>query len=294
MAAVATPSPSDIPAGTSVRKVLVVDIDGVRRDKVREASTPNLDALAARGVFSPTLTHSTTMAPTVSGPLHSTILTGVWADKHQVTGNDIEPNDLASYPDLLTRLRTVRPELSTCAVGDWPPLLESVIAAPWVKALHPYGEDGSKASALRTVDWAREALAERNPDVVFTYFIRVDDAGHRHGGTSPEYLAAIEEVDAWVGTLLDAVRARPTYAAENWLYVVATDHGHLDAGGHGGDEPEVRQIWSIVAGDRVGPGEEEVRMVDLAPTILAHLGVETDPAWNLDGAPIAQYEEASR
>src|SRR5690606_31906406 len=59
-----TGAPSDLPPGTSARKVLILDLDGVRLDKLREADTPNIDALAKEGRFGPTMTHGTTLAPT--------------------------------------------------------------------------------------------------------------------------------------------------------------------------------------------------------------------------------------
>ena len=39
----------DLPDGTSRRKVLLLDLDGVRWDKLQEAATPTLDGLAAVG-----------------------------------------------------------------------------------------------------------------------------------------------------------------------------------------------------------------------------------------------------
>jgi len=293
----------DLPDGTSRRKVLLLDLDGVRWDKLQEAATPTLDGLAAVGRLTPTQTHGTEVAPPVSGPGHATILTGVWPTKHGVTDNAIEPHDLAHYPDLLTRLKTVRSSLSTFAVGDWPPLLEQIIDRPDVKVLHPEADGGSRASLERTVAWSAELLHTRNPDVGYVYVVHVDSVGHARGGASPEYLAAIEEVDAAVGTILDAVRTRPTYAEEDWLVLVATDHGHTDTGGHGGDEPEVRGIWTLAAGGDIRPGRAqrssgagtgraqgagpgEGAMVDIAPTAFAHLGIDLDPSWDLDGVPL--------
>lgn len=279
-------TPDGIPDGSSRRKVLLLDLDGVRLDKLRAAATPNLDALVAAGSFGPAWTHDVDVAPTVSGPGHSNVLTGVWPDKHQVTDNDIEPNDLPGYPDFLTRLRSLRPELSTFAVGDWPPLIERIIATPHVKRLHRYDENGAAESLRRSLAWAKTALTERNPDVGYVYFVHVDTEGHRFGGASAEYLAAIEEVDRAVGELVTAVRSRPTYGDEDWLFLVATDHGHTETGGHGGPEPEVRAIWTLAAGGDVPRGTSTATMVDFVPTALTHLGIEIDPAWKLDGTPI--------
>src|SRR5690606_33630277 len=121
----------------------------------------------------------------------------------------------------------IRPELSTFAVGDWPPLLKLVINTPKVKQLYPYTEAGSRASALLTMNWAREALSNHNPDVGYVYFIHADAVGHKVGGVDKKYVTAIEELDDFVGVIVEAVRNRPTYADEDWLIVVTTDHGHL-------------------------------------------------------------------
>ncbi|MFE6227862.1 hypothetical protein [Streptomyces sp. NPDC057854] len=59
-------------------------------------------------------------------------------------------------------------------------------------------------------------------------------------GTGQQYRDAIRTADGQVGRIVAAVRARATYAGENWLIMVATDHGHVDEGGHGGNNPNVR------------------------------------------------------
>ncbi|WP_129662816.1 alkaline phosphatase family protein [Phytoactinopolyspora endophytica] len=281
----------DVPHGTSDKKVLILIFDGVRWDKLQEARTPNIDTLAAEGSLGRTMTYDPDeySALTVSGPGHSTLLTGVWPDKHRVLSNVIEPNELERFPDVLTRLRNVRPDLSTFAIGDWPPLMEQIIDAPHVKILHPSNEGTGEgaSSARQIIAWASATLSRHNPDVGYVYLILADVAGHRFGGASAAYIEAIEQLDREVSTLVQALRGRPTYDQEDWLILAATDHGHLDEGGHGGGEPEVRDIWTLAVGGDIRPapvGGAGMAMVDIVPTALRHLGVEIDPSWELDGA----------
>ena len=63
------------------KKVLLIGLDGVRVDILAQAHTPNIDALIANGTFSG---EAQTRPPTVSGPGWSSMLTGVWGDKHKV------------------------------------------------------------------------------------------------------------------------------------------------------------------------------------------------------------------
>lgn len=60
---------------------------------------------------------------------------------------------------------------------------------------------------------------------------------HTCGATGACYRTAIENTDRHIGTLLDGIRSRPTYAHEDWTFIFTTDHGHTDAGGHGGSIP---------------------------------------------------------
>jgi arylsulfatase A-like enzyme len=63
----------------------------------------------------------------------------------------------------------------------------------------------------------------RRPHVVTLYFEHVDTAGHDFGQGSPELAAAVAEVDANIGRLLDAI-ARLGLADEVHVLVVS-DHG---------------------------------------------------------------------
>ena len=102
-----------------LKKVLVIGIDGVRPDVLAEVDTPNIDALIADGTFTDDVQSK---AQTISGPGWSSMVIGAWPDKHLVTDNDFTGNNYAKYPDFLTRLEWVAPEISTFAVVDWPPL----------------------------------------------------------------------------------------------------------------------------------------------------------------------------
>lgn len=103
------------PGEAGTPKVLAIGIDGVRPDVLAEVPTPHLDALAADGTFTDA---ALTGFPSVSGPGWSSLLTGVWPGKHGVTNNDFTGKRYDVYPDFLTRIEQVRPELRTFAVAE--------------------------------------------------------------------------------------------------------------------------------------------------------------------------------
>jgi len=270
------------------KKVLLIGIDGVRTDVLASANTPNIDALAEDGIFTD---NAWTRPPTVSGPGWSNMLTGVWPDKHRVEGNDFTANDYRSYPDFLTLIERARPSLEPVAVVNWLPLGGEDSGGPVISdavdtviAFDGY-ETGYTLADERAVALAVEQLAGADPDLLFVYLGNTDMVGHDFGSLSEGYRLEVEKADRLVGVLVDAVRARPSYASEDWLILISTDHGRRDDGGHGGDSEEERRIFFLASGSSVTGLEPdaEVQIVDVPTTALAHLGVPIDDEWDLDG-----------
>ena len=133
---------------------------------------------------------------------------------------------------------------------------------------------------------AVHALSGADPEASFVYLGAVDGTAHFLGCGS-RYRAAMRAADERLGRLLDAVRGRPGYGREAWTVIVVTDHGHLDAGGHGGDSPEERTPWVACAGPDIpaGPPLGEIRHADAAAQVHRALGRPIDPHWTLDGRP---------
>ena len=112
------PPVADEEALPATPKVLVFGIDGVRPDVLAEVATPNIDALVQEGWYSAEVLTAT---PSYSGPSWSSMLTGVWPDKHGVTNNDFTDRNYAQYPSFLSRIEAVRPELGTFAATELAP-----------------------------------------------------------------------------------------------------------------------------------------------------------------------------
>ena len=257
----------------------MIGIDGVRSDAFELASTPNIDRLSDEGAW--TLDASTQLeADTMSGPGWTSILTGVDADKHLVDGN----NDLGElsedYPGFLERAQDA--DLSTVLAVRWLPITALVGSAADM-VVTGYDQD--------IADDMSGFLLEEDYVLSFIVLDDVDAAGHA-GSFSPDdsdYVGAIETADAQTGELLDALQARPSFADEDWLVVVVTDHGG-EGNNHGPRNEANRRIPMIFWGSRVVSGEldgEFLSHMDVHPTVMSHLGLEPSPAWDLDGNVVA-------
>ena len=283
--------PPGAAASRGTPKVLLIGIDGVRPDVLAAVPTPNIDALAASGWYTD---QARTTTPSVSGPAWSSMLTGVWPDKHGVTNNSFTGRDYAQYPAFLTRVEQARPELATFAALDWLPLAELEGGAPLLPATIDtrftvdgydlgWAEADDEVTAL-----AVRHLNEADPDALFVYLGNPDETSHQNGSIGAEYRDAIALADSQVGMLIDAIRARATYPDEDWLILISTDHGRRPDGGHGGDSPEEMTIFILASGPATAtwPPPGPAFIVDVAATALDHLGIGIDPAWELDGMPL--------
>lgn len=259
------------------RHVLVVGIDGLRADALQAATTPAIDAVTSQGVstmaaYAGGETGTATEQPTLSGPGWSSILTGVWTDSHGVVDNQFGGRDFETYPHFFTRIRQVQPDARLASFVAWIPINVIVTDAD----VSAFGDDDTVAQD------AVVELNDNDPTVVFVHLDAVDYAGHAtgFGPDLPDYIAAIEGVDALVGQMEAAIDARESRESECWATVVVTDHGGTGTV-HGGQTPEERTIPLIVGGDGLegesldaGPGHAAV-----PPTVLAYLGLEVMPEW---------------
>jgi len=266
--------------------VLFCGIDGVRWDVLQQTPTPALDRVVRRGFLAPVQVN--VAAPTISGPSWASLFTGVLATSHNIYNNKFHGHRLAEYPDFITRALLAQPQLQWFAGAAWEPLVSEHSGGPLL------GHGGvlparRGSPALVQSHWfeddqeiADEAVAaisgfdSGRGSVSFVYQHAVDTTGHKIG-VDEHYVAALTGSDRRLGEVLDAVEARPTYAEEHWLIVVATDHGHIDAGGHGGDDPHERTAWIAACGPGVPTsGMPMLEQADVAGHILDALGITPD------------------
>lgn len=280
------------PDGTRTTKVLVFGLDGTRLDKVKAANAPTLNALMANGVTAPSMLYAGPMAATSSGPGWSTLTHGVWPDKHGVKDNSFTGKNYAKYPDFLTLMEQGDPTISTFGIADWEPIAAPLAGGPIlsdqvdVRIGLEGDRKGYRLEDKRVADAAVRYLGQQNPDASFVYFGEPDITAHEQGPDSAAYADTLARVDGYIGEVLQAVRSRPTYAQEDWLILVGTDHGHKTGGGHGGNDPNERATFVLAQGKDLPAGtvRTDVKLVDLAATALDHLGVTNA---QLDGRPLA-------
>lgn len=242
----------DVKGKAENKKIMIIGIDGCRPDGITTANTPNLDALMANGTYSLDARNTGT---TLSGPGWSSMLTGVWQDKHMVVDNSFSGSDFSRYPHFFKRIEEHNPDNRTVSISQWHPINDQIA----------YGcADITKNSEDSSVDVKNKAVAELGVgdlSALFVHFDDVDHAGHSSGFSpnNSNYIKAIETVDTAIGELVVALRNRPNYDKEDWMVIVSTDHGGSGTA-HGGDTEEERTVFVIVSGDNV-PNREIAKTI---------------------------------
>jgi hypothetical protein len=235
----------------------------------------------------------------MSNPSWTSILTGVWGETAGVFSNVFTPWTYEKYPTVFNQLETFDPAIQTTVIADWEvtaaiggagePHADSFDFVPQID-----GDTNYLATDDEVGDWSVAAIENTVGDVPsfqYTYFIGVDVNGHMYGGDSPEYKAAIRNVDDNIGEIMAAVKAREAMG-EDWSVIVITDHGivgrhTLGDRGHGFQSPNETSTFIIadIAGDTCdGCMNNAYRIVDTTPTIVDLVGLAQKPYF--EGVPL--------
>ncbi|WP_298771599.1 alkaline phosphatase family protein [uncultured Shewanella sp.] len=268
------------------KKVLLIGVDGIQYEKMLEVPTPNLDSLNIIKAYTGGKLNTATQQATFSGPSWSTILTGVWANKHKVTDNNTPTAD-HNYPSVFKVL--FQNGKSSSALIAWPEPLRNYFTydQPLLDYTYYPDYDRKDLNQYKITDQKISYMFENlklkyNSDFVFVHFDQADDIAHELG-FSNKYREAIENLDTYIGRLINTVKKSPN---EDWLVLVVTDHGRsLESGGktHGGQTSNERTVW-IASNKKLYTTNGEASLADITPTIYDYLNIKDKPI--LDGSSL--------
>jgi hypothetical protein len=203
--------------------------------------------------------------PSYSAPGYSVLFTGAWPDVSDGPALNLDYDEIPTWTqdDLASAVHRAGLQTAVSAFNWFERLIpqESVSAS-----FYTAGEDQS--ADREVVDAALSWLRNGDYQLVFVHLDQVDYAGHYEGGPQdPRWDAAARRAD----DLLREIAA--TLDLDQDTLFVASDHGQIDQGGHGGQDPIVLIEPFVLVGAGVKPGEYgDVNMVDVAPTLVALLG----------------------
>ena len=295
------------------KKVVFIILDGIPASELERVETPNLDQIAKIGGYARAFTggkiEGYSQTPTISAVGYNSLLTGTWANKHNVWGNGIEaPN--YHYWTIFRFLKEARPDARTAIFSTWQDnrtklLGENLPQTNFLKLdkffdgleldtltyPHDQGHLYIRDIDQKVAEEASDYLRSAGPDLSWVYLQFTDDMGHRYGKSS-QLDDAIRMADEQVGKVWAAVQYRQKHFDEDWLIWVTTDHGRKEPEGkdHGGQSDSERETWMVTnaknLNERFHSGK--AAMVDILPSFLRffNLVVEEEREAELDGVSL--------
>ncbi len=243
------------------RRVVALILDGLRRDFVTEANTPNLAALRTRATWCGS---HRSVFPSVTRVVSSSLATGCRPSGHGLAGNtvamadegelrlfDVGKPEFLGHKQRLTGSILKRPTLAERLAQDGGVIVFNNVS-PGAAYMHDplghghvYHRAGSYGPGRVPVDgndalkvgpdiggdraaldrFIAEVVRARRPALALAWLGHPDTTQHEVPLGSPAHLAALRTADAHAGLVVAAVDAARS-AGEEVLLLVGSDHGH--------------------------------------------------------------------
>jgi hypothetical protein len=267
--------------------VLLIGVDGVNLSKILEYAYN--DDSGFKLAMDPGITGAATQVKhtTISGPSWSTILTGVWDNKHGVINNLFRPEPYDKWPSVFNLIEYHKPEIDTTIISNWHYLNELAGAGGYAADNNVFvPTEGSPADSdelVTALTIAQIMATQNNPDDIssflFSYQSQADTAGHSFGGGSEEYSQAVINLGANIKEFLAAIEHVKAITGDDWSIMLTTDHGHQQSLGFGHGFPSPNETTQFVIFDQAGndatDGSQSLNysIADITPTILSLFGI---------------------
>lgn len=256
------PAPGAPLAQPLTSRVVLVVVDALRDDTARSPEVmPFLDQLRSQGAWA-TL-HS--QPPSFSQPAWTTIATGAWPDINDGAPINVDTDEIWPWTQDHIFAAAKRAGYKTAVSGYlwWDNYLRP--GQPDAGFFTPGEDDAADRDVMNA---AMPWLTGGGYPFVLIHLDQVDYAGHHEGGPrDPRWNAAATRVDDMIKQISSALNY------DRDTLIVISDHGQIDRGGHGGQDPIVLVEPLVMVGAGVKPGRyPDAQLTDIAPTIAVLLG----------------------
>ncbi len=198
------------------RKVLYLIVDGARGWVVRDANAPNINSLLPKSTYS-WYSLSDSLGNNENG--WADLMTGVTKLKHNVKDAGFTGSNLSAYPVFFKHIKNVNSSIRIASFASSSAFKDNLTEYANVRS-HLSSDQEVKQSIVTE-------LTNDSAYVVVGQFKGVNEAGVQYGYElgSSQYVAAIKQFDTYLGEILTALKARKSYASEDWLVVITSSHG---------------------------------------------------------------------
>jgi len=257
-----------------VSHVFIISFDQTAPGNVAKADMPVFKAMAAEGAHT---WDAYTIVPSLTLPSHTSMLTGVGVQKHQVTWNEWD----ATRPPL--------PVPTIFQLAKKQGLTTAMIASK--SKFKTFEQSGGLDRFVIPDDFLCNGIAaasavvikELAPNLCFIHFGDPDFTGHKYGVDSPEKMKALAECDRALATIRAAITAAGI--TDSSVIILTSDHGGHDRTPEENAE-RVRRKMEYQPGTHGSADSSDV----IIPWVAWGKGVK--PGFTIT-APVVQYDTAA-
>ena len=294
----------------SVKKVLFIIVDGIPADTIENLTLPNIQKIAKIGKYKRAYVETEIgiyyETPTISAPGYMNLITGTWANKHNVYDNE-DQNPNYNYKNIFRLVKEQQSDKKIGIYSTWTDnrvklVGEGLFAAGNIK--FDYKFDGYEFDNItyphdpedfyihqidqRVSEEASKSIKNDAPDLSWVYLQYTDDIGHMYGD-SEQMNQAVKDMDKKIGQIYESIEYRMEYHKEDWLIIITTDHGRDSETGkeHGEQTERERTTWIVTNRKEANTYFEDFQptVVDIYPTMTRFLNITipTESERELDG-----------
>ncbi|MFT2008230.1 alkaline phosphatase family protein [Pontibacter sp. 13R65] len=262
-----------------IEHVVVIGIDGLSVEGLKNAKTPVLDSLILNGSV---CWNARTVLPSVSSPNWASMIMGAGPEQHGIINNEWELDDHAiepivsgqdgRFPSIFSILRKQRPQAEIASIYQW-----DGFGRLYNKESLSFDRTFSTADSTATA--AAAYISQKKPHFTFIHLDDVDGAGHGNGHGTQIYLDAVGRIDSLVGMIMNEINRAGI--SDKTLIMITSDHGGIGYG-HGGDSKEEITVPVVLSGKAVKQKylvTQPVYMYDVAATIAFALQLKIPYSW---------------
>ncbi|HRK85426.1 LamG-like jellyroll fold domain-containing protein [Alcaligenes ammonioxydans] len=291
-----TVEPGDKPQALGGKKALIVTIDGLSYDALQQARQAGQHPALKNLTIAPAQTGGYTGTPseqrTLPLPGWASLITGVWADQHGLRGVGQEPVQLKS-PTLVALASEPTPAALAVSTADYRTL--------WAPDL----QEGRIIEAANCTDSdscvseQTQKYLQEGKSLILAQIQAPARAASQTGLGSPQYQEAVQESLASLDKLLALIEKRKQAdASEDWLLILTSSYGMDEFGSATGSQfnrnktsfiATNKTLASLPAIDGQVTSSTDMNtlaaVIDIAPTVLSHLGVQGEQ-YAFRGSPL--------
>ncbi|SEA25472.1 Sulfatase [Thalassobacillus cyri] len=249
--------------GEKSDKVIMIVIDGMRKERFQEANTPFLDKLRKNGTE---YAQMETVYPARTVVCFSSMMTGTYPQEHGIKSNMVWKLGI-KVESIFDSLRKIGKKGRLLGVAH---LIDAM--GDDVDAYTAVMDNDSVDKGI--LENAKRIMEKEDLDFFNIQLISTDQTGHSRGVLYDEYIQKIEEADHLIEEFVSWMDTKGYM--KNTTLLICADHGQADGiGGHGHLDEGERYVPFFMYGPQIEQGkviDDKHSLISVAPTVAQLLG----------------------